>query len=357
MSMAGKRKAERQTARPKKRARVASANVNQSSEFGQSLVVRGGALRKTTVRELSALSLFKRVLRWQRVNGMNRLSGTAIPGAIWMSNRPSIDGTKTDCPVHFYDLTSTINNTTLVTPVNYVLSCNDNGTVTFSNIVPRGPDGNDSANSEWVYEYRSDPSVILTARRYIKQEWFDIRLLLYGCQSQPTKFEVSIVQFTKDFLDPIELPSSSQETQDRQAFYHDIAQEMMYNPILPKTGYRGKLRVLKKAVVTIQPGLSNQNDVTPASKPVRMFYAHEKVCDYMYHSNSISGLNIDGALNTEKFAQDGVVTADYSESPVSKQRVWLMIRALNTTPAVDELATNTPSYDIVIRKKESCIAG
>lgn len=353
----GKRKASGPIDRKKKSRRVATANVNQASEFGRALSVRGGRLKRTTVGELSALSLFKRILRWQRVNGMNRVAGTTIPGAMPMPNRPAADGQTTVCPVHFYELTSSFNNSTTVTPVNYNLVCNDNGTVTFTNLPPKAPDGNDSSNTEWVFEYRSDPAAILTARRYIKQEWFDIRMLLYGCQAQPTKFEISIVQFRKDFLDPIEMPSSSQEHQDRQSFYHDVAQEMMYNPIMPKTGYKGKLRVLKKVVVTLQPTLSTQNDTTPASKPVRIFYAHEKICDYMYHSNSISGLNIDGALNTEKWAQDGVATADYSESPVAKQRVWLMVRALNTTPTTDETSANTPSYDIVIRKKESCIQG
>lgn len=332
---------------------VINAGVSSgSAELSGPLVVKTGRVRPLDVNKLTAVGVFKRILRWQDVNAMNRTAVGTPPGAIQLKNVTT--ATETECPCHFICLNSTINTTTGITGAHYTLQVLDNGTLNFAVRNSRAPGGGIAANAEWQQEWRNNISSGSTGKRYILPQWYDIRLLCYGAKTQPTRYEISLIKFTSDYLDPLENPSSPQEAADRQAVFQNLAQTMMYNPILPSHGtylIKNKIKVIKRVVFTIQPTLTTEADPNPNSKIIKMFVPDGKVYDYLYHLDPFTAAGADDKLNTQQWVNTGTVSTDFSEVPKASQRIWLMIRALDTTvDAVTE--ANTPSYDLVIRKKE-----
>lgn len=180
-------------------------------------------------------------------------------------------------------------------------------------------------------------------------------MLCHGARAAPTTFELTVFKLKDHYLDPKETPSSAQEAADRQAFWQQLAQEMMVNPVLPKTGpnSRKRMRILKQVKFIIQPSLTTEVDSNPSSRMVRMFVPDGRVCDYLYTSDPQTGAGADDKINTTQWVQSGRANADYSETPKPQHRVWFMIRATDTTEGGVIDNTNTPSYDIVVRKKEA----
>lgn len=352
VGLLGKRKAERTIARPKKYSRTVSA-APQAGEFGEVINVKAGRPRRLNTSKLAALSIYKRIMRWQRVNPMQRQVAGTPPGAIQLKNEQG--ATFTEVPVHLYCLNSTGNNVASSGNVCYRLFVNDNGTLDFRSLEGQSPTGVLNA-FEWTTEWKNNVQGGAFSRRYISQQWYDIRFLCYGARAQPTKYEISLIKMKNAWLDPLESPSNAQEAADRQALWQGLAQQMMVNPIMPiyAANYiKAKYTVVKKVVFTLQPSLNTEVDASPASRVVKMFVPDGKIYDYQYHGDGFTGTGADNNLNTVNYTSTGFTSAEYQEFPKPRDRMWLMIRCLDTTDSGTITDANTGSYDVVIRKKEA----
>lgn len=193
--------------------------------------------------------------------------------------------------------------------------------------------------------------------RFIKLNWVDIRLNLYGATNQPTKYLVQIVQFSEDWLDPLESPGTGPEFNDRNAFWQYLFQPLICNPIQPRPQRKGKgMRVLFSKTVIIQPGLTIEKDVNPPNVTMHIFARDGNSYDYAYTRTQLAGAGADDNLAAGAWAPQSAPTLQqYYNYPMPKARKYLFIRALNTTKVeiASETNLNTPSFDIVVRKSES----
>lgn len=342
-----KRKAPRQIQRGRKKAR-SNGVVASSAEYGmQSTRVRGSA--KASVAKLAALSVMNRILRYQNVNGMNRVTGTAIPGALSLINSAGGAAATSEVPMHLYNINSTNNVSGGTYEVGLRTTFNDTGGVVFTGISGQSAAGL-SGQSRWGLESVSE-STTFTSSRHLLNQYVEMKFLLYGARAQPTVYYIDVVRFKDGYLDPLEIPSNAQEVQDRHGLYQELIRPLVWNPIL-NNGARNmssKYETLHRQRVYIAPALSTQVDATPSSKMVKIFLPINKVYDYCYHND---GIVSDFDLSTTAaYAVQGNSTADYSDRPKARSRLWLIIRALNTTNT-STTSDNCPSYDIVLRKKE-----
>jgi len=310
------------------------------------------AVRKPIDKRTLKLGFNYRVLRWQRVNNLN--TGSGIPGALVLSHT-TINNDWTVSPCYLMCLNHTNNSTTTTNGPMYQLQFNNNGGVQLAFQNAQNSD-NTITQAKWAAE-KTYPNIVQGTNdpevRYIMNAWYDIRLNCYGANSQPTVYDISIISMIDDYLDPFEIPSSAQEVADRHSTWQGMVQRYMSNPILPVVTPKRKFRVHAACQFTLQPTLNIENDATPQSRIVRMFIRDGSLYDYCYHGDGFSGVGADDRLSTTQWVSQGTVSSlDYSDMPAAKARKWLVIRALNTTRSTVEDRTNTPSFDICVRKGE-----
>lgn len=349
------------------RRRVVRPPVQKASRLPISMGEYGGVDKKVVVlyknsrpidRRTLKLGFNHRVMRFQRCNTMN--AGTSIPGSIWL-HHGTFNTNETLTPCYFMCLNHTNNQSTLTAGPMYQLRFTDTGAATFGFIQAQDPGGT-LTQAKWIVDYTSpsfnsganDPEI-----RYIMNAWYDIRLNCYGANAQPTEYDIMVVSFKDSYLDPLELPTSSQEVSDRHALYQAFVQKYMTNPILPVKLPTKKYFVHARHRFLLQSTLNVENDQTPSNKIVKMFIRDGSLYDYAYHGDGFTGATADDKLSTTQFTVQGASGPnDYSDFPAPKARKWLVIRALNTTRIASgsETRADTPSFDIVVRKGEYCQA-
>lgn len=323
----------------------------------------GGTIKKSIVlyktnkpvdKRTLKLGFNHRVLRFQRCNVMN--AGIGIPGATNLSHG-TFNTNQTATPCFVFCLNHTNNQSTLTTGPMYHLRFTDTGNVDFGPFQCQNADGTYSQN-KWIADYASpafnagvsDPEV-----RYIMNAWYDIRLNCYGANAQPTIYDIMVVSFNEDYLDPYEVPVTTQELSDRHALYQGLVQKYMSNPLLPFKLPKNKFKVHARTRFTLQASTTIDSDQTPANKIVKLFVRDGSLYDYAYHGDGFSGATADDKLSTTQFiVQNASGANDYSDLPAAKARKWLIIRALNTTRIAvgSETRADTPSFDIIVRKGE-----
>lgn len=190
------------------------------------------------LHRMRRMSTCVRILRWQAVNGMNRAGGVdPIPGWTALANNV-VAGPPgyTNVPMHLINLTNTVNTTNTANGPVYRTFVNDDGTLNFSNWAGRAAGtGAPLTATDWQQEYTDNYQAATTGFRYIQPEWIDVRFLLYGAKKQPTVFEISVIRFSDDYLDPLETPSNAKEVNDRINFWQGMVRPFMFNPILMVT--------------------------------------------------------------------------------------------------------------------------
>lgn len=333
--------------------RFASSSAGQHDVLQSLRIVKRIGYGTPVPRRLLLTNYIKRSLRWQSINVMNSVNAAvAVPGGQPLVHRTQ--GTSTICPMNLFCLNSTNNQGTTTGPA-YYLQVDDNGTLTFGGQSSQASNGGIGGNS-WQLDGET-PNLNAPntpATRYIMQGHYDIRLNCYGCNSQPTLYSIMVVSFNNPHLDPLENPSNAQEASDRQRLWQAMVQRFMSNPILPVQYVSKKYKVHASASFVIQPTLNIENDITPSSKIVNIVLKDGQFYDYMYHGDGFTGAGADDKLSTVQWVNQGTASSDYSDLPQARARKWLIVRAMNTTRTAQasENGTNTPSYDIIIRKNE-----
>lgn len=341
--------------RGKRGSRVAKSVRGYGGEYGPTTVLKGkiGMGRKLPRKQLK-LGYQKIVNRWQSINTMTDGSDVNMPGRV--ASRHCGDGsTGIDAPMQMFLLNQTQNGTVSYTsgPM-YNASFNDTGGLVLGAILPQTADGTAAANGDWQPE-SYDPELTGDPMRYIMAAWYDIRIQAYGCTAQPTVYDIMIVQWKEQYLDPLETPSNAQEVADRHAVYQGLVQKNMSNPIMPVVVGRPKYRVLKRVRFVLQSTKTDENDKDPNSRIVKMFMRDGNTYDYRYHDDGFGGAGADSKLSTCQWTVQGALNGDYTNVPSPKARRWLIIRTMNTTKQANAAvcdASNTPSYNICVRRCE-----
>jgi hypothetical protein len=333
---------------------------------------RGGRRRGLGVNKLQLMSLARTNLRFQGVNRMNNsvpvpinADGTVAllpPGYYKLSLAPNGAGNQA-FPLHVYDLTVVPNTTNTNYSVAHRMQISDTGNIVWQNMNGTDPSGtfvsHYSVESQTMPR-QSDGQAVLPvsgfATKYIRHEGFDIRLNAYGARAQPTWYDIMIVRFNEDHLVPLVnttdvLAANTEDQHAYHAMYQQLVKSLAFNPIMPGIRNASKgMHVLKRVRFQIAPSSTTEVDRNPSAKIVKLQYNDFRTRN---HSWGPAAFSSDAAVNSASYPVDPAAAFPFRDVPQEKARLFLIVRASNTTPIVEgttETADNTPSYDIVIRK-------
>lgn len=359
--------------RPPSRSFSRPRTVNRPSggEYSRLKFRVGSVQRAPAWKQLSKLCLTRRILRFQGVNPLNRGEvdfpvGKYDCGAVFIGN--SVENEYAcKLPVYVFNLTGTIN-ANISSDVAHRLGFTSGGVFAWEPITGSIDVG--GTTTSWGVEWASDAAVASEHHRYIEQKYYDIRLMLRNATAQPTVWTIQVVSFEDEHLDPYNIISSvngsygtSYQQADAKAFWTGIAKADVSNPILPSTANRVTLRrmhVWKNIRVTMEPDMETDMDKFPKTKDVRIMFNDNRVLDYQEYSPVPN--------NQLLFRTDAWTTFNqgtFRTNPAARARRYLIVRAMDPTvsslgshhPSTVDVDTtldskNTPSFDIVIRKKE-----
>lgn len=355
-----------------------------------------GRRKRVGVRALAKMGLTKVINRFQNVGPMDR---GVDRGAFWLGPMMTVadtltypvtnnfcDNTSTlatnitegylRCPFHMYLLNSTDQNDGPVTIglqpfINQATG--SEGAFSYARLCGMAKDGalasGTATSAVWETEWTTGQSID-TDVKLIRQEWYDIRLGLRNAKAQTTFFDIMIVSFKDDYLDPLENPAGAQEIQSRRVFYQNLAARGMTHPIFGRPGLAQQMKHLnihKRMRVVMNKQSTTDEDGSPDLKVVKLFYRDGRIYDYRYGGEPDADANVGFNLgNQNRYVTQGdPVDSDYACIPKPRARKWLVISAFDpsraatvgadgTETSYGALSTSfTPSYDIIIRRKES----
>lgn len=301
--------------------------------------------RKPTLNEVVMKNYNKVVLRFQGVNVLNPAptDPPVPPGFFRLPNYNTGVGGAQWCPCHVYDLSGIIQSGTSAEPGLQLTLLDGDGSPQWQ--VLNGQTSTGGAAPAWQVEKRDRA---LNTNGFAFHEMTQVKLLVYGAKAQPTKYCIEFFTVKAEEVCPgsgVENTNNS-AFQNNKAFWADYVKQYVYNPIMDiNADSRKKITVIKKVEFSIEPSLTIDEDVQPNSKEVHLNMVWNKMRDYAWTDF------------TQVIGED-LVSAEYPVEvdlvnvvPRFNQRVWMSIRALNTTVALPESEShnNTPSYDIVLR--------
>lgn len=350
-----------------------------------------GRKRKVTLKQIEKLTFARRITRFQNLGpidkgvdrGANWLgtiittSTTLTPSLvggnnIFVKNNSDLSGAANfyRCPYHLYLLNST-SLTDQVSPLGPAIQPFIdmlNGKVDFVNLHGCKPDLS-GTSSQWQIESQNFGDV--PNQKYIKQEWYDIRIALRNAIQQTTVFDIWVFQFKEGHLDPHSVPATVEELKDHKAFYQNLMSGGVNHPLMNKgqNDVMRKIKIWRKYRVVMDKQQTTDSDASPDIKCVKMFIRDGKLYDYQYATAPANNVQLPATytLQNNSWIPQGAANVINTELPKQRARLWLMIRALDTTTSSmaggggdevitsdDTLSSNTtPSYDIQIRKCES----
>lgn len=312
------------------------------------------------VKELQKQRIYA-IMRFQGVNRANDTSSTSPPGFFRCSFDVTASGTNTIVPLHFFNLTSVGVATGLEdAQCGRFLTLLQSGYAANTPLSMQQPDGSVNTSGNWRGERINSASFSVLPSQYVTTHWFDISLNLYGCNTQPTLYTIRLVRFTDDYL-AMENWSGAQTQQNLnriQRFWQSQARPLTYNPLMNRTPMvQGGMVVLREYRRLIQPTApfaeTDVVDKNPSSTVLKIRYADQRTRNHM--SSVVGAANDELALQGDRWDLVTSTPSDVNENPWPKARLYLLITATNTTPVAQasETAADTPSYDMIIRKKIS----
>lgn len=345
------------------------AIVGGAGEYNRKRVRFGRNQIMPAPRQFSKLLFHRRILQFRGVNPLNRnleqYNGGYFDIDSVLIGSADANQWAQKLPCYVFCLNGTINNSVAATP-GYRLGFSTSGNFAWEPIVGRH---NNLAQTVWEREWASGTSGSENAGiRFIEQKWYDCRLLLRNATAQPTVFTVSIVSFTQEHLDPFQIYSAGNQAYgteyqqaDAKAFWNGLVRADVSNPIVPSgvnTKTLSRMVVHKTARVVMQPESTTDEDKFPKTHDLRLLFNDNRVYDYQEYSPA------PGVNQFDPSAWSDRTSASFRTLPIPRARKYLLIRAMDTTVSssydpgvplgVDGGSTmaNTPSFDIVIRKKE-----
>lgn len=222
--------------------------------------------------------------------------------------------------------------------------------------------------AQWFDEVSNQVAASQDRMRFEQMCWYQIKLGLRNAPKNTTYFDVMIVGFRDDHLDPLSPPLATAEQNDRRAFYAEMAAAGTVNPLVGQdaalTKVMKRLVVYKKLRVVMDKQQTTDSDVSPDLKVVNLFYRDGKMYDYHWNTQpmAITETSLNQVYNQSYVSQQTIAQAQ--PYPKTRARKWLIVRAfapgvINAGPAGDFTAPDyvsiqsatCPSYDICIKRK------
>lgn len=383
--MADRRRAARRSVTTERRMRRNASRVVGSKRTRGTEVTRSraryGKKRRVTNSKLVMLAVPRRILRFGAVglqdipnvwngtagqqwpySGITTPTSTGLAGRYPLTYIPNFNAGTADLMPYYVMRLYSSSNTTNRAPFS-TMTIAPSGNVAFQTCLGVAETG--VTSTQWRAEYVSGPNAdIITSKRWIQPEWYDIRLVMYGCKTAQTQFIVEYVQLNDDHFDP-EWDGASGAVggrtedlnEERNAWYQTQVRSLITNPIAtPYNQIKRKgWRVLKSWKYTVDPHLTIESDTTPNSRVARIFIRDGRVLSYSTRVAEDSVTVDDDLRDPNKFMRRINTGWDVIDHPGSaKARRMLIIRsnnAISTTGAVTD--DNAASFDLLVRKKES----
>ena len=261
-------------------------------------------------------------------------------------------------PCHLFALTGIRQATTYSNP-HQQMKIQDDGTVDWTLLGGVQADGSTASNS-WQLE-RQMGFTANTAQEvaFARNEWYDIRLCLYGTVKQAVKWTIQYGYFDPLF-DPLTIVTGVSAPNDQRDRYNAWWQNQIaaatYHPQLPKpcANVEGIFKTIWRKDYIIQPIGNDEIDGNPNSRMVRFFVRDGRVLKYARKTQRFTS---DLTVDNGGWAVAGSVIGDYSTDPLPGARRYLIITANNNGVDTSDGNSSKPSYDLCIRKKVRPIRG
>lgn len=187
------------------------------------------------------------------------------------------------------------------------------------------------------------------ATKHIQFAWYDIRLKMYGARKQPVTYDVHLVSFKRDWMDPLQnVVASNPEDTLRRHFYQNLCKTYVSNSIMPGvTDWRKLVTFHKSKRIELPASSTDDLDRNPESVDLKWFIRDGKVRMFTEAASAFG--NDEGVMGTDWIDIGNTVV---SNAPPARQRLWLLICATDmTVKTATEDQDDNASFDMVIRRK------
>lgn len=174
-------------------------------------------------------------------------------------------------------------------------------------------------------------------------KWIDFRGMFYGVKSREVEWTISVVQFAKDYLDPVPNEKLNYNTaslgddkvRERFQFWYKTAKKLTAHPLLPKTmgDYNGEkgVRYLAKYKFKVRESLTDADQINKVEKRInlRLNKILRKKWQYDHSSHnaySVGDVYGDGKGLDDPMSKNAISIRECSRIH-PRSRVYLMISA------------------------------
>jgi len=332
-------------------------------EYTKSRKTSGRYRRKSLARAYRLLTVNnqKVQLRFQGVNQW----GTS--GSYKLFNYRNSTNNQLTYPLYFFDLSSFYNTVNGVNsaaePFQRLTSFGAAGTFDyfFDTIPGTGPDGTATSNA-WQIE--NAPAINTGVRnaplRSDIRKWVDVRMMLYGSTTQPTKFDISVVSFPDVEWNPLYLaylntltqPVSITDQATMIAFMQWLLAQYTYNPIMVQnSNFASRIKFHKRWSCIVQPQETTETALTSGHmRQLNWFMKEDVICKYDWNDPN-GTLGVTDPLTGDAFQQN---LGQCQNNVAWSKRKYLMIRATSKyrlgagAPTPDPV---DPSFDLIVRTR------
>lgn len=368
---------------------VRKAGVGEMKRYGSKI----GSKAALTTQRLAALTMPKRVLRFSGLRTQDAYSNAwvAHAGASKTTTSSNFPGTyaflryndntanlatgNDTWPVMMINLNTTPN-TGVGDGVLQVLTLSSiTGQVGQANFLPLPgfeADGTmTNVKTEWQQEYGSGILGDQTgpSSAYVSPQWYDIRMMLYGATGSLTRFIVDYVELTDECYHPRWDASTAgtlganaslvgQQSTNRALWYQSIARACGTSSIATSLNRPKKQgwKVLKSWTYDVQPNQTTDSDATPNAVKANIFIRDGRLLSYTRDYGSYDTITQDvkvGLVNAWTPRLSSNTGRRDDPNNMAKSR-FLVVRATNSisTSAASCLPADTPSMDLLVRKRE-----
>lgn len=179
-------------------------------------------------------------------------------------------------------------------------------------------------------------------------KWVDFRGMFYGVKSREVEWTLSVVQFAKDYLDPIPndylqaggAAGGEAKVRDRFQFWYQTAKKLTAHPMLPRMAdYDGEkgLRYLAKYKFKIREALNDADQINKVEKRINLRLNKILRKRWKFDASKQNAYNVSDVYTSNKGLDNPMDknAVNYLESSRihPRSRVYLMISA--TCPKSD----------------------
>lgn len=192
-------------------------------------------------------------------------------------------------------------------------------------------------------------------------KWIDFRGLFYGVKSREVKWNVSIVQFAKDYLDPVPADKfdfsvfgsyGGDKVRDRFQFWYKTAKKLTAHPMLPSSlgEYKSEpgIRYLAKYTFKVAESLNDADQINKVEKRINLRLNKILRKKWKYDSTVPNSVHPDLIYGDGKGLDNPMAHNAFSRLESSRihprSRVYLMISATCPKSAEEGADTTTITY-------------